>query len=366
MATITSAASGNWSNTATWVGGVVPGVNDDVRLNHIVTADIDIDIISLLIPTNNNAGYLLVNTSRNITCTGTINYSRFLFGNNGLIDVVMSAGMTVNITANLIQAIQNQGNFVQAGSCIRTTGSNGILNITSNILGSYGTILGTTYGGHALLLRSSNTVINITGNVDSSTQTGASYFEPVYSDSNSKTINITGNVNGNRAPAIFSNVGGTITINGVSTAFNNPISVSTSNGFLVSGIIINTGNLLAYRVASLRIDSSIPTQWLFQTENALVTKTLYDVQTLPTVPVVGDVRNGVTYASGALTGTLVVPTADTVTKGVVYDNGTIGTAENTSASFLAELAISTDPLAERLRNVTTVQVTGNQIAAAFP
>ena len=80
-------------------------------------------------------------------------------------------------------------------------------------------------------------------------------------------------------------------------------------------------------------------------------------------PATTDVRSGVTYASGALTGTLVVPAANTVTLGVTYDNGTLGTAQNTAASFLAALGSSTDPLAVRLQNVSTVQTTGAQIAA---
>lgn len=39
MATITSAASGVWSDTATWTGAAVPGISDTVKLAHVVTLD---------------------------------------------------------------------------------------------------------------------------------------------------------------------------------------------------------------------------------------------------------------------------------------------------------------------------------------
>ena len=49
MATITSAASGNFSNPATWVGGVVPGPLDKARANtgHNVTIDVDVTVIDI-------------------------------------------------------------------------------------------------------------------------------------------------------------------------------------------------------------------------------------------------------------------------------------------------------------------------------
>jgi len=65
-------------------------------------------------------------------------------------------------------------------------------------------------------------------------------------------------------------------------------------------------------------------QWTFQNELG-ANKTIYSPGAALGNPAVTDVRNGTTYASGALTGTLKVPPASSVAVGVPVDN-TTGTA----------------------------------------
>jgi hypothetical protein len=78
-----------------------------------------------------------------------------------------------------------------------------------------------------------------------------------------------------------------------------------------------------------------------------------------------DVRLNTVYANGALTGTLAVPNPATVALGVPTDNttGTLPTAAVVAADLLSEISSSPDPLAERLRNVSTIQSTGAQLQA---
>ena len=48
MATRYAVATGNWSNTATWDGGTLPGAADDVYANNkTVTIDQDVTVVSL-------------------------------------------------------------------------------------------------------------------------------------------------------------------------------------------------------------------------------------------------------------------------------------------------------------------------------
>jgi hypothetical protein len=83
------------------------------------------------------------------------------------------------------------------------------------------------------------------------------------------------------------------------------------------------------------------------------------------VPAQSDVRFGVTYQSGSKTGTAYIPAASSVGFGVPVDN-TTGTAALTPASVwdAATSSLTTSgSIGERLKNASTVDTTGDQLAA---
>lgn len=374
MATITSAQTGNWSATTTWVGGVVPTAADDVVITstHVVTADVDITVLTI---TSDASGQLLVNSARNITCTAsggiTVN-STAASTQVTFVNITASSPNIVNITANITyQSLVVSGTVnPRAGVVINGTATT---NIIGNVITNVTQADSQPIVGHAIFVNVSNAVLNITGNVTGGLL--ATFLKHgiclVSSSGLVANITITGNCTARVGSAVAyngSNYNGLIRASGTVTGSS---SVAALIGCLPSlqvqagGVITNTVAIPAISSPFVRLLSTVPTQWLFQTENALVNKTLYDTTSLPSLPAITDVRNAVSYANGTLTGTLVVPAANTVTAGVTYDNGTVGTAQNTAASFLAALSASSDPLAERLRNVSTVQTTGDQIAAAL-
>jgi len=65
MATITSAAIGNWSAGATWVGGVAPTTGDTAILAHNVTVDVNVSVGTS--PNNSTTAAITLNTGRTLT-----------------------------------------------------------------------------------------------------------------------------------------------------------------------------------------------------------------------------------------------------------------------------------------------------------
>lgn len=389
MANRYAVATGNWSNPAIWDGGTLPTSADTVRPNNFtVTIDQNITVLELFnnasAPAVSGGGFVLqdgfiinattirANTATLITYSGTtsaiINAAILIANNTSSVGTLIHSGsgtLTINGSINDTAGNNTNGTY---GVLVSGTGT---LNVNGNIIGGTNVV---NFGTAQIALRVTNNLatVNIVGNLTGGPTSTPSGSNDAVRIESSGTLNITGNIIGSAVSNAFG-----LRITGTNPFVNilsGTIQATSQSSGLVGGstnlilfncTIINT-DLMACNVGSMKLSTTGSITWQFNTQNALVTKTLYDVNTLPTIPTVNNVRSGVSYASGALTGTLVVPPANAVTAGVVYDNGTIGTAQNTADSFLTALAASSDPLAVRLQNVATVQTTGDQIAAASP
>ena len=404
MANVKAVASGNWSNTATWDGGVLPTVNDDVFSNTFtVTIDGTFEVLSIT----------------NAAATGITAGGSFTFANGGDLtctagDGVKPAGATV-----LTFTLASGNSATLRANVVRTTTNNGILSITCSGTGTFnivGNLILTqsSFFSTVLLSISANATINHIGNIEhnsnadtqglvniTSTCTynhtgnvkggdgfnnryairniGASQIltyngtgnhiasaAPTILTSQASFINIVGNVTGQSAVECISitpsvGVVTTVDINGIITAgANRPAIVGILATLVkVQGTVINQGTYNAIYAGQITLEGNIA-YWQYRNALNNTSTNLYTVGAL-NYPDELDVRDGIDYgASLELTGTLAVPTADNVRKGVPIDD-TVGTADLTAEDFLTAIEESTLDIAERLRNVATVQTTGDQI-----
>jgi hypothetical protein len=362
-------ANGNWSNAANWNGGTLPVAGDDVRANGFtITIDVDINVLQIstaaLLPANAGGGFT-VSTNRTLTCNiigGTTN----------------CLSSTVGNTVNIIGNITGGSNFAQF--VVNFTNAGSILNVTGNALAP------TSGGGAPQALNSAGTV-NFVGNASAGAGnpsggaainilvTGVLTFTGIASGGSgivgcygiqcfgSSTLNgsITAGSSVNSSGVRIS--GGTHTINSdctgvgggagtyaclISTAtatFNGNITGSTSSTSVglyvadtISTVVISTMTFSTNGgvplIGFVKFKNTAPT--ITVTKANSTTQQLVDPLTTD-IPIASNVRNGITYSSGALTGTLKVPPVTAVSVGVPTDN-TVGTAVITISDMGALLA----------------------------
>jgi len=341
MATITSAASGNWSDTATWVGGVVPTVADDVVIGagHTVTADVDFTILTLSGAANVTSN-LAITTNRTITCTGANGITAKGVNSGGGLVRITSPGIIVNInsnircplvggssgvnitsvcTVNIVGTLSHIGTGGNASAAALTINAAAIINVTGDLFGSPG-----TNGINSAIYANSGCILNITGNLFA----GVSSNSSVHNGGSTCEINITGNLFASLAAALSSTVASNIKVIGVIYA-NTNVGISSTN--LLSVVTISTpcfnaaNGIMAVFAPNVKLLNSGSSEWQFATDVVATDKTLYSPGVALGNPSTTDVRDGTTYADGALTGTLKVPPTGSVAVGVPVDN-TTGTA----------------------------------------
>jgi hypothetical protein len=368
MALRYAVATGNWSNTATWDGGTLPTSADDVYANNFtVTIDQNVTVLSL----RNTAGapavaggiFILTNgITVNATGTGLVNNS----GLTTLIDFQLNSPNSATINSTNMSGAG--GNPATANAIVRLSGtgtltvnSNWLVNNTVICISGNGTFNLNGSGGHistittqlGIRIIAASATLNWVGNL---TFVGSNTWSYISDNGNAvtSTINIIGNIKGSESqtaggistngitniignvspaplsvsgPAIFGGAGAVVIVNGIISSNSNRVLAISSTGLTtISGQVICV-NESAFPVQStrLRLSNLLNTQMTFQTDVSGVDKTLYEPGTDLGNPAVTDVRNGVTYAGGALTGSLQIPPSGSVALGVPVDDG-VGTA----------------------------------------
>ena len=355
MANYRAVSTGVWSALARWQDNstgsfqnstVLPSVADVVYANNFtVTLDIDITVLEL----------------RTGAATGV--------NSGGLFDCGAGSNITGNIIAGTTPCLRNNtsnnktitGN-VNAGSGSNANGINnstasGLITINGNITGGSGV---TTMG----LRNSSTGIVVVNGTCTGGT--GTSGPAGIYNEgSGSVTVNGvcvggTGGVGGvNFASGTF------ILTKAIASTVQNGFSGTSSAGTTIVTETENGSNGIQALVGFVRFSNTGVISHKVTKQN-LTTVVLVDASTGN--PVEADVRQGTTYASGALTGTLIVPNPANVASGVPTDN-TVGTAALTPADFWDYLTSGATPgsMGERVsaipNNPASVESTGAQIAS---
>jgi hypothetical protein len=420
MAVRYAVATGNWSDTATWNGGTLPTSADDVFANgYTVTIDVDVTVLSIRNTAQTPAvagGGFVVDDEATITCTDNTN--GVVAGSITCLNITATSPVIVNLNAN-VSCPSNVICIVKSGNCtLNVTGllqgsntaalllnnNTGITNIVGEIRKSVGSVSIT-----GILNTGTGNTINITGDLTYTAGLGAGNVKRVLTSAGSCDITITGNLVGSLMSAnqdfvlfagtndivnITGNVlgtagfiGGTATITGGAFYLNvigqivagsggpaiNNTNLSAIN-ILTGPFVCNTNGIMPFFLIRIHYKRTLGSYFEFRDETtggalppaspAPATR-LVSPDTVVDSPVPANVRHGISYAFGTFTGTLKVPSPDSVAKGVPTDN-TVGNAVLTpDAVWNYATANLTDPnsIGARLKNVSTVDTTGEQLEA---
>jgi hypothetical protein len=326
MALITSAQSGNFNATSTWTGGVVPGVGDTARAatGHTITITANVACVAVTNTATGNGRFVL---NDGVTLTANVSPVTISTGNaQNFVEFNSASPAQCYVVGDVVGFLQNSAFHSIANN------SSGTVNVTGNVTGS-----SVSSGVNTAIANIAGGIVNVTGNV---TGTGAVAIR----NSNVGTIIVTGNVEGGTTSAgILNSSSGIIQVVGSFIASSASSAISSPNAFVrASGSFIYAANGRAPVSASGLLLWSTPsnsmTRYALNGLGSFVDMFTADNALGQANP--SDVRSGVSYASGSLTGTLTVPVRGTISYGVTYGPAMPFTATRSGTTATATLAYS--------------------------
>lgn len=340
--------------------GYLTGGTATIATSRTVNADLyngfgtNLIVISAASPnvvniTGNMPGTKAVGYSTVISVTGncTLNYVGNVagaFGIGGQLPlargIVLSAAATVNVTGDVYGGSNSHTNFNGSEDIGIQSSTGAIINVVGNVSGGTG-------AGNRGIQGSNNDTINITGNITGGAGTSSTVIL--------RGILLTGTSN---VPcSIVGNIIGSVDSFAIQSTSTYPVKIT-------GNIENHSSGRMAISAIFLFLESN-NMSWQFRKYD-LTTNTLYTPGVATGHPAESNVRTGITYGpTNNLTGTCAVPPAAAVSLGVPVDN-TVGTAYlNATDIWNVPLASITTPnsIGERLKDASTVQSTGAQLAA---
>ena len=115
-----TATTGNWNTGSTWLGGLVPGPNDNATIlnGHAVTVNSNANVNNLNV---NNGGTLIVTTGGTLNAGPSCGGNRQLYVNGTL----TISGGTLNVNGNVI--LDDQSTFNMSSGALNVDGNDGTL-----------------------------------------------------------------------------------------------------------------------------------------------------------------------------------------------------------------------------------------------
>ena len=261
--------------------------------------------------------------------------------------ISIDIGCTVNITGSIFGGT----NFNSFGVRSTTTG------LILNVLGSVYT--NSAYNG--IVISSGTGTVNVTGSIYT---TNAATATAITIGGTSINMNASASITAGGVSAIAHSTLGTSNLIGPISASATVPGVQFSNAshvLNVTGPFYNVNGRNAVYSPTLQLISGSTPTWTFDTETNLEQRTLYTADFPGNFPSASNVRQGTVFGNtGQFTGTVAIPVASNVLKGVLLDN-TTGSASftvNNVWSVLTSSLTATGSIGERLRNAATVATDG--------